>query len=81
MPSKKVGVSVNTFNRWERGLQLPQLETLDLLCKAFGLPPEELGFGNIIAAKRRTTEDAISIRNENTFIKQEVPQKEGTAGR
>ncbi|MDQ2887510.1 MAG: helix-turn-helix domain-containing protein, partial [Chloroflexota bacterium] len=67
---------VNTFNRWERGLQLPQLETLDLLCKAFDLPPEELGFGNIIAAKRRTTEGALSMRNENTSIKQEAPQKE-----
>ncbi|MBV9711951.1 MAG: helix-turn-helix transcriptional regulator [Ktedonobacteraceae bacterium] len=52
--SKKVGVSVNTFNRWERGLQLPQLETLDQLCKAFGAPPEELGFEDVIAAKRRT---------------------------
>jgi transcriptional regulator with XRE-family HTH domain len=72
---KKVGVSVNTFNRWERGLQLPQLETLDLLCKAFGLPPEELGFGNIIAAKRRTTEGAIYIRNDETSIKQEAPQE------
>src|SRR6266487_5071246 len=50
---KKIGVSVNTFNRWERGLQLPQLETLDQLCEAFGMSPEELGFGDIIAAKRR----------------------------
>ena len=52
--SKKIGVSINTFNRWERGLQLPQLETLDQLCKAFDMSPEELGFEHIIAAKRRT---------------------------
>jgi transcriptional regulator with XRE-family HTH domain len=51
--SKKIGVSVNTFNRWERGLQLPQLETLDQLCKAFDMSPEELGFEHIIADKRR----------------------------
>lgn len=52
--SKKIGVSVNTFNRWERGLQLPQLETLDQLCNAFVASPEELGFEHVIAAKRRT---------------------------
>jgi transcriptional regulator with XRE-family HTH domain len=50
---KKIGVSVNTFNRWERGLQLPQLETLDQLCKAFDMSPEELGFEDVITAKRR----------------------------
>jgi transcriptional regulator with XRE-family HTH domain len=54
--SKKIGVSVNTFNRWERGLQLPQLETLDQMCKAFDTSPEELGFGHVIAAKRRTAD-------------------------
>lgn len=51
--SSKVGVSTNTFNRWERGLQLPQLETLDLLCTAFDMSPEELGFDHVISAKRR----------------------------
>ena len=52
--SEKVGVSVNTFNRWERGLQIPQLSTLDLVCKAFDMSPEDLGFGDAIIAKRRT---------------------------
>lgn len=51
--SEKVGVSVNTFNRWERGLQVPQLSTLDLVCKAFDMSPEDLGFGHAIIAKRR----------------------------
>src|SRR6266496_3175409 len=54
--SEKAGVSVNTFNRWERGLQIPQLSTLDLLCKAFDMSPEELGFGHAITGKRRITE-------------------------
>ncbi len=52
--SKKVGVSVNTFNRWERGLQLPQRETLDQLCKAFDMSPEELGIETVITAKHGT---------------------------
>src|SRR5437879_3394410 len=52
--SARVGVSVNTFNRWERGLQIPQLDTLDRLCNAFNMTPEELGFGDAIVSKRRT---------------------------
>src|SRR5579883_1999773 len=51
--SEKAGVSVNTFNRWERGLQVPQLGTLDQVCKAFGLSPEELGFEQVISDRRR----------------------------
>lgn len=43
--SQRAGVSVNTFNRWERGLQVPQLATLDQLCKAFDMSADELGFG------------------------------------
>lgn len=53
LASEKVGVSVNTFNRWERGLQLPQLGTLDQLCNAFALSPEDLGFGAAVIAKRQ----------------------------
>ncbi len=51
--SEKVGVSVNTFNRWERGLQVPQLGTLDQLCAAFALSPEELGFAHAVVPRRR----------------------------
>ncbi len=68
---KKIGVSVNTFNRWERGLQLPQLETLDQLCEAFGMSPEELGFGDIIAAKRRMTGSTMSMRNDENSSDQQ----------
>jgi transcriptional regulator with XRE-family HTH domain len=52
--SERSGVSVNTFNRWERGLQVPQLSTLDQVCKAFDMSPEELGFEHAIEVKRRT---------------------------
>jgi tetratricopeptide (TPR) repeat protein/transcriptional regulator with XRE-family HTH domain len=51
--SAKSGVSVNTFNRWERGLQIPQLATLDQVCKAFGMSPDDLGFEDVISSKRR----------------------------
>ncbi len=64
--SNKVGVSINTFNRWERGLQVPQLETLDLLCKAFEMSPEELGFGHVISAKRRAKSSKVSSYKRST---------------
>jgi transcriptional regulator with XRE-family HTH domain/tetratricopeptide (TPR) repeat protein len=51
--SEKAGVSINTFNRWERGLQIPQLGTLDQVCNAFGLSPDELGFEQVISDRRR----------------------------
>lgn len=47
--SRRVGVSTNTFNRWERGLQIPQLATLDQLLAAFEMSAEELGFGFVIS--------------------------------
>lgn len=40
----KVGVSLVTYGRWERGLQKPHLATLKLLCNAFEKSAEELGF-------------------------------------
>ncbi len=40
-----VGVSINTFNRWELGEQRPYRHNLDQLCKIFNASLEELGFG------------------------------------
>src|SRR6266496_4060412 len=50
--SEKVGVSLNTYIRWETGAQLPRLSSLDALCKVFGMPPEELGFADLPIRKR-----------------------------
>jgi len=42
--AEKVGVSWLTFSRWEHGTQRPRPATLDMLCTAFGMSPEELGY-------------------------------------
>jgi transcriptional regulator with XRE-family HTH domain len=42
--AERAGVAVLTYSRWEKGTQRPYLTTLDQLCNAFGMPPEELGF-------------------------------------
>ncbi|TMC20243.1 MAG: helix-turn-helix transcriptional regulator [Chloroflexi bacterium] len=56
--SGKVGVSLNTYNRWEAGEQMPRLSSLDALCKVFEMSPEELGFTHLATAKKiRTAQD------------------------
>jgi len=42
--AEKVGVSLNTYSRWETGRQRPRLYSLGRLCMAFGMEPVELGF-------------------------------------
>ncbi len=44
--SEKVGVSELTYSRWEKAAQKPYLSTLDLLCKAFEMSPQDLGYSN-----------------------------------
>lgn len=44
----RVGVSFQTYLRWERGTQVPHLTSLTLLCEAFNMTPEELGFGDMV---------------------------------
>lgn len=42
--SKKVGVSLSTYIRWEAGAQTPRHASLRALCKIFEMSPAELGF-------------------------------------
>jgi transcriptional regulator with XRE-family HTH domain/tetratricopeptide (TPR) repeat protein len=43
--ARQVGVDVQTLWRWEMSIQRPRPYSLRLLCEAYGLSPEELGFG------------------------------------
>src|SRR5215469_15054630 len=61
--SRRVGVSTNTLNRWERGLQVPQLATLDQLMEAFEMSAEDLGFGFVISPQKRTESEVVSEEN------------------
>jgi transcriptional regulator with XRE-family HTH domain len=42
--SQKVGVSLNTYMRWETGVQAPRPASLSALCNVFEMSPAELGF-------------------------------------
>src|SRR6266516_3929194 len=50
--SEKVGVRLNTSNRWETGSQLPRHASLDALCKVFEMSPEALGFAELPYGRR-----------------------------
>lgn len=42
--AREIGVSIQTYSRWERGVQHPHISTLRLICEAFQQSAEELGF-------------------------------------
>jgi transcriptional regulator with XRE-family HTH domain len=47
--SQKVGVSLNTYMRWETGVQVPRPSSLSALCNVFEMSPAELGFTSTLA--------------------------------
>lgn len=49
--SEQVGVSLNTYIRWESGAQRPRLASLDALCRIFKMSPAELGFQQSLDAR------------------------------
>jgi len=59
--SREVGVSTNTFNRWERGVQIPQMATLDQLCVAFAMSADDLGFGYVLQPQKKSSELEIVL--------------------
>ena len=54
--SREVGVHVTTYNGWELGLHHPHLTTLEMLCKAFGVTAEAIGFAEQIPEEHLTPE-------------------------
>ena len=50
--SQQVGVSLNTYNRWEAGTQVPRHASLDALCRVFAMSAEELGFADLASGRR-----------------------------
>lgn len=47
--AEAIGVSVQTYGRWEKGATTPHISTLKLMCKAFEASPEELGFEHVVS--------------------------------
>ncbi len=57
---ERIGVSGKTVSRWETGVYLPGVEALELLSLELGVTADE-----IIAGKRQTTNQVITIAENN----------------
>jgi transcriptional regulator with XRE-family HTH domain len=51
--SEKVGVTLNTYNRWESGMQIPRISSIYALSQIFEMTPSELGFTPEVLHSRR----------------------------
>jgi transcriptional regulator with XRE-family HTH domain len=74
--SRQVGVSTNTFNRWERGLQIPQLTTLDQLMEAFAMSAQDLGFGFVISPHKHTESELVHVDEMRDGLFARSPEQE-----
>lgn len=64
--SKKVGVSLNTYIRWETGIQVPRPSSLSALCNVFEMTPAELGFADIAGEKKSEMDTIASFQDEHS---------------
>jgi tetratricopeptide (TPR) repeat protein/transcriptional regulator with XRE-family HTH domain len=62
--SKKVGVSLNTYIRWETGIQIPRPSSLNALCNVFEMSPMELGFANLASEKKNGIDTTAGPQDE-----------------
>src|SRR5438067_1073223 len=68
----EIGIDRKTYVRWEQGQHTPQPGTLELVCKAFGMSAEELGFATSILQERSIVEvssgrEAIVFSSSDPF--------------
>src|SRR5579884_3272302 len=76
--SKKVGVSLNTYIRWESGMQTPRHTSLRALCSIFEMSPAELGFEELVTSKKSFLDNIASRqRKVSTDQDDDVPRLEG----
>lgn len=59
--SERIGVGRITYSRWENGEQDPHPSSLDLLCQAFDMSPEDLGFGHLVATEAQKDQEDVAM--------------------
>ncbi len=64
--SKKVGVSLNTYIRWETGIQVPRPSSLNALCNVFEMSPTELGFADLSSEKKSSLDTTTGFQDEQS---------------
>jgi len=56
--AEAIGVTEQTYSRWENGIRKPHLSTLKMLCQAFEASPGELGYDHLVS--RSTVEISLA---------------------
>jgi WD40 repeat protein/transcriptional regulator with XRE-family HTH domain len=67
--AKACGVDLQTYFRWERGVQEPHGYNLDRLCEVFGAPMEELGYAHLLEVKREGETAAPPDELNGSFVR------------
>lgn len=72
----RVGVSATTVNRWENGVQRPQLAQVERLCSVFAAPPSELGL-EAVDAEGQSGAVIVSAKPPGAAALRSVPDLDG----
>lgn len=71
--SKQVGVKLNTYIRWETGLQTPRLASLETLCRIFSMSGVELGFLEDLPDASSSQQDVAQAQLNGAGPHEEIP--------
>jgi transcriptional regulator with XRE-family HTH domain len=69
--AQKCGVDLQTYYRWENGIQEPQPYNIDRLCEIFQQPMEHLGYAHLI----EVTEEEVTAPAEGSELIRLTPQQ------
>jgi len=76
--AEKVGVSVVTFSRWEKGTQTPYLSTVRGICKAFHKSPQDLGLEHLVEEPGEEETKHVALSSVSLQIDQSSPAQNST---
>jgi tetratricopeptide (TPR) repeat protein/DNA-binding XRE family transcriptional regulator len=70
--SEQVGVSRNTYMRWESGAQIPRPTSLGALCEIFNMSPAELGFvKDVQVVSSSSVIRSVNVESESMMISED----------
>ena len=66
--AEKIGVSRVAYARWEEKNVIPHLSTISMVCEAFKMTPEQLGFRKATNAPVRISSSRMELTQEPTVV-------------
>jgi len=68
----QVGVKLKTYIRWETGLQIPRLASLEVLCRIFSMSVVELGFLESLPDASPSQQDVEQVPVDDTSTYEDI---------